>query len=283
MTTTALHSKDQPAALPAGAFEFGKNWASFLATVDETRIDQSISALRSMLGVKSLVGKRFLDLGCGSGLSSLAAYRLGAEIVSVDYDPQCVACAQTLRSRFASDDRWVIRQGSVLDDAMMNGLEPADIVYSWGVLHHTGNMREAIRLASSRVRPGGLFFIAIYNDQGGGSRRWLKIKQLYNRLPRWLRPMWVMLVAGVYELRFAVVRAAQLRNPLPFADWRQKKADRGMSAWYDWVDWVGGLPFEVAKVEEIVVPLREQGFVLENLKTVGSGWGCNEFVFSRQA
>ena len=283
MTTTALHSKDQPAALPAGAFEFGKNWASFLATVDETRIDQSIAALRSMLAVKSLVGKRFLDLGCGSGLSSLAAYRLGAEIVSVDYDPQCVACAQTLRSRFASDDRWVIRQGSVLNDVMMSTLEPADIVYSWGVLHHTGNMREAIRLASCRVRPGGLFFIAIYNDQGGASRRWLKIKQLYNRLPRLLRPMWVMLVAGVYELRFAAVRAAQFRNPLPFADWRQKKADRGMSAWYDWVDWIGGLPFEVAKVEEIIVPLREQGFVLENLKTVGSGWGCNEFVFSRHA
>ncbi len=283
MTTTALQSKGTPAAIPAGAFEFGKNWASFLGSVDETRIDQSIAAMRSMLGVKSLVGKRFLDLGCGSGLSSLAAYRLGAEIISVDYDPQCVACAETLRSRFASDDRWVIRQGSVLDDAMMKTLEPADIVYSWGVLHHTGNLREAIRLAASRVRPGGLFFIAIYNDQGGASRRWLKIKQVHNRLPGMLRPVWVTFVAGAYELRFAAVRLAQFRNPLPFDDWRRKKADRGMSAWYDWVDWVGGLPFEVAKIEEIVVPLRENGFVLENLRTVGNGWGCNEFVFSRES
>jgi SAM-dependent methyltransferase len=235
-----------------------------------------------MLRVKSLVGKRFLDLGCGSGLSSLAAYRLGAEIVSVDYDPQCVACAEILRSRFASHERWTIRQGSVLDETMMQTLEPADIVYSWGVLHHTGNMREAIRLAANRVGSGGLFFIAIYNDQGGASRRWLKIKQLYNRLPKMLRPAWVAFVAGVYELKFATVRAAQFRNPLPLGDWKQKKADRGMSAWYDWVDWVGGLPFEVAKVEEIIVPLREQGFVLENLKTVGNGWGCNEYVFRRQ-
>ena len=123
MTTTTPQSKNAPAAIPAGAFEFGKNWASFLAAVDEMRIDQSIAALRSMLGVKSLVGKRFLDLGCGSGLSSLAAYRLGAEIVSVDYDPQCVACAQTLRSRFASDDRWVIRQGSVLNDVMLGAID----------------------------------------------------------------------------------------------------------------------------------------------------------------
>lgn len=282
MTTTASHSTVRSAELPTGAFEFGKNWTSFLASVDETRIEQSIAALRAMLGTKSLVGKRFLDLGCGSGLSSLAAYRLGAEVVSVDYDRQCVACAESLRRRFASEDRWEIQQGSVLDEDLMKTLAPADIVYSWGVLHHTGNMQQAIRLAAERVRPGGVFFIAIYNDQGGASRRWLRIKQFYNRLPRVLRPVWVGTVAGVYEVRFAAVRALQLRNPLPFADWRQKKADRGMSAWYDWVDWVGGLPFEVAKVEAIVLPLRAHGFVLENLKTVGNGWGCNEFVFSRQ-
>ena len=161
----------------------------------------------------------------------------------------------------------------------MTSLGQFDIVYSWGVLHHTGDMDRAVELARQRVAPDGRFFIAIYNDQGGASRRWLAIKKTYNRLPTWLRPLWVITVASWYELKFALARLVRGKNPLPFADWRAKKQDRGMSAWHDWVDWIGGLPFEVATPERMIVPLRQHGFVLDNLKTVGNGWGCNEFVF----
>jgi 2-polyprenyl-6-hydroxyphenyl methylase/3-demethylubiquinone-9 3-methyltransferase len=203
-------------------------------------------------------------------------------VVSIDYDLDCVGCTEELRSRFANNpENWQVQQGSVLDASLMESLGEADVVYSWGVLHHTGSMEEAIVNASERTKAGGLFFIAIYNDQGGASRRWLAIKKTYNRLPVWLRPVWVVMVAGVYECKFALARLVRLKNPLPFADWRAKKDDRGMSAWHDWVDWIGGLPFEVATPEQIIMPLRKRGFVLENLKTVGSGWGCNEFVFSR--
>lgn len=265
-------------------FEFGKNWQSFLRTIDDDRIDQAATSLREMLGVSDLDGKRFLDIGCGSGLSSLAAHRLGASVTSFDYDNQSVACTQELRQRFASsDERWNVMQASVLDEAAMRELGQFDVVYSWGVLHHTGQMDRAIEAASDRVFPGGLMFIAIYNHQGGGSRRWLSIKKIYNRLPKLLRPVWVAMVAGVYECKFAVARAARFRNPLPFADWAAKKKDRGMSVWHDWVDWIGGLPFEVATPEGIIVPLARKGFALENLKTVGNGWGCNEFVFRRRA
>lgn len=269
--------------LPEGVFEFGSNWKAFLQTVNAERIEQAIRAIQKSLRVSDLKGKSFLDIGCGSGLSSLAAYRLGADVVSIDYDPECVSCAKVLRERYASEDRWNIRHGSVLDEQAMHSLDPADVVYSWGVLHHTGDMQRAVELASQRVAPGGSFCIAIYNDQGGASRRWLRIKQLYARLPRQLRPGLVLTVAGYYELKFALARAARLRNPLPFQDWKSKTTDRGMSVWHDWVDWIGGLPFEVASVEAIVIPLRRRGFILENLKTVGAGWGCNEFVFSRPA
>ena len=263
-------------------FAFGANWKAFLDTVDETRIEQAIDSLKSMLGIESLDGKTFLDIGSGSGLFSLAANRLGAQVRSFDFDETSVACTTELKSRFGNVDlSWQIEQGSVLDESWMSSLGRFDVVYSWGVLHHTGEMQRAIELASQRVADGGMFFIAIYNDQGGASRRWLKIKQLYNGLPRWMRPLWVIKVATWYELKFAAARLARLKNPLPFADWRAKKQDRGMSAWHDWVDWIGGLPFEVATPEQIVVPLKENGFVLENLKTVGSGWGCNEFVFTK--
>ncbi|MFK8113432.1 MAG: class I SAM-dependent methyltransferase [Rubripirellula sp.] len=265
-------------------FAFGENWKAFLAALDEERIGQAVLSLRQRLGVETLEGKRFLDLGSGSGLFSLAAHRLGAEVVSIDFDSDSVGCTQELRQRFGKDPSeasWRVMQGSVLDVPLMDSLGQADVVYSWGVLHHTGEMNRAIELASQRTRVGGKLFIAIYNDQGRASRRWLSIKRIYHRLPAVLRPCWVVAVAGVYEFKFALARAARLKNPLPFQDWRAKKSDRGMSAWHDWVDWVGGLPFEVATPEQIVGPLRQQGFVLETLKTVGNGWGCNEFVFSR--
>ena len=263
-------------------FAFGKNWQAFLAALDEDRVNQAVRSLQGMLGLKSLAGKKFLDLGCGSGLFSLAAHRLGAEVVSLDFDADSVACTEELRQRFGDAAlAWDVMQGSVLDGELMRSLGRADVVYSWGVLHHTGEMDRAIRLSCERVNPGGLFFIAIYNDQGGASRRWLKIKRAYNRIPSWLRPLWVVMVAGCYETKFALARLARLQNPLPFQEWRAKRKDRGMSPWHDWVDWIGGLPFEVARPEQIIVPLRQQGLVLENLKTVGNGWGCNEYVFSK--
>lgn len=264
-------------------FAFGENWKAFLETLDDARIDQAVDSLTQMLGMDSLEGTTFLDIGSGSGLFSLAAHRMHAKVRSFDFDDASVGCTSELKSRFADSQLdWQVQQGSVLDESMMNSLGTFDVVYSWGVLHHTGDMNRAIELAADRVDEGGMFFIAIYNDQGGASRRWLKIKQLYNRLPKWLRPLWVVAVAAWYELKFAAARLVRLKNPLPFADWRAKKQDRGMSAWHDWVDWVGGLPFEVATPEQIIVPLRRKGFVLENLKTVGNGWGCNEFVFRRE-
>lgn len=261
-------------------FAFGKNWQSFLTELDDDRIAEAIASLKRTLGVQSLVGQRFLDIGCGSGLFSLAAQRLGAEVVSIDYDEDSVACTEELRRRFGSDAKvWEIRQGSVLDPSLMESLGRADVVYSWGVLHHTGDMDRAIEIVAERTKLNGTYCLAIYNDQGGASRRWLRIKQLYNRLPGFAQPFWVMVVAGFYELKFAAARLVRLQNPLPFQDWKAKRRDRGMSAWHDWVDWVGGLPFEVAKPERVILPLRKRGFVLDNLKTVGNGWGCNEYVF----
>ncbi|TWU40707.1 bifunctional 3-demethylubiquinone-9 3-methyltransferase/ 2-octaprenyl-6-hydroxy phenol methylase [Novipirellula artificiosorum] len=263
-------------------FAFGENWKAFLGSLDEPRIEQAQRSLKERLGCASLSGQRFLDLGSGSGLFSLAAHRLGAEVVSIDYDEGCVACTRELKKRFGkSESQWVCHQGSALDREWIESFGTFDAVYSWGVLHHTGNMSEAIAIAADRTKHHGQYFIAIYNDQGGASRRWLGIKRTYHRLPSWGRPAFVAGVAGMYESKFALARLLQGQNPLPFQDWKAKRRDRGMSVWHDWVDWVGGLPFEVATPERIIVPLKQRGFVLENLKTVGNGWGCNEYVFRR--
>ncbi|MCV4783446.1 methyltransferase domain-containing protein, partial [Escherichia coli] len=121
-------------------FEFGKNWAKFLQHLDEERINRAVMSLQSMLGVESLIGKTFLDIGSGSGLFSLAARKLGASVLSVDYDPQCVACTQKLKDTyFPEDNDWKILYGSILDQNLVQSFGQFDIVYSWGVLHHTGD------------------------------------------------------------------------------------------------------------------------------------------------
>lgn len=274
-------------------FQFGENWQAFLKQVDQERIQQACLSLRSILSLdpeadQPLAGRSFLDIGSGSGLFSLAALLLGAErVVSLDYDRDSVDCGVQLQTSLAAEQpqlaqRWQIMQGSVLDAEQMQSLGQFEIVYSWGVLHHTGDMAQAIKNAANCVNEGGTFSLAIYNDQGGASGRWLRIKRIYNRLPKMLRGGWVLAIASFYELKFAAARLAKGQNPLPFKDWAAKKQDRGMSAWHDWVDWVGGLPFEVAKPEEIIMPLHEQGFHLTFLQTQTAGWGCNEFTFAKR-
>jgi 2-polyprenyl-3-methyl-5-hydroxy-6-metoxy-1,4-benzoquinol methylase len=264
-------------------FEFGRNWRRFLARIDEPRIVEAERSLKQLLDRESLVGQTFLDIGSGSGLFSLAARRLGARVHSFDYDPQSAACTRTLKERYSPDDAdWTIEEASVLDEPYLNSLPQFDVVYSWGVLHQTGAMWRALELAAERVAPGGRLAIALYNDQGGRSRRWRVIKRMYNRSPRPIQWLLVAAVGACWEVRDALIRIVRLQNPLPFADWRKRTEGRGMSIWYDLVDWVGGYPFEVARPDEVFEFYFRRGFQLVRMTTVGMGHGCNEYVFVRQ-
>ena len=262
-------------------FEFGKNWRRFLSVLDDERVAEAERSLRDMLDVETLAGKTFLDAGCGSGLFSLAAMRLGAEQVhSFDYDPQSVACTRELKWRYFSDAlRWTIDQGDILEAHYLQGLGQWDVVYSWGVLHHTGNMWQALANVAGLVKPGGLLFISIYNDQGLASRGWRAVKRLYNSGDLQRR-----LVVGAFVPYFAVRGAAGdlLRGRNPLSGYREYKKARGMSRVHDWFDWLGGYPFEVAKPEVVFGLFRSQEFTLERLKTCGGSLGCNEFVLRKQ-
>src|SRR5712691_2165062 len=169
-------------------FGFGENWSRFLALVDERRIREAERSLIEMLGRPRLDGLRFCDVGSGSGLFSLAAWRLGATVYSFDFDPDSVACTREMRRRFSDGDpRWTVGHGSVLDDEYLRTLGLFDVVYAWGVLHHTGAMWQAMELVTRLVAPRGVLYIAIYNDQGWRSRAWRLLKKTYNVLPPSLR------------------------------------------------------------------------------------------------
>ncbi len=176
-------------------FEFGKNWTRFLAALDDGRIARAEDSLRGMLETTDLKGKSFLDIGSGSGLFSLAARRLGARVHSFDYDPDSVACARELRREyFPGDQEWTIEEGSALDQNYIKSLGHFDVVYSWGVLHHTGEMWRALENAALPVAPCGRLFLAIYNDMGSQSARWRWVKKTYNHLPRLLKTPFALVV-----------------------------------------------------------------------------------------
>ncbi len=269
-----------------GRFSFGKNWQDFLRSYDQDRLYEACRSLSDFIGLDELTGKSFLDIGCGSGLFSYAAHSLGAApIVSFDIDPFSVECCKRLRTLAQNPPSWVVRQGSILDDKFIASLGTYDIVYSWGVLHHTGKMWEALNNAMKLVSPDGYLYIALYNKIVGRNGRpswihkfWLSIKKAYNKHPFLGRYVFEPAAMSAYILMLLVMRT----NPYRYI--KEYKSHRGMSWKTDATDWLGGYPYEFASVEEVFSFVRscDPSFFLVNIKTT-SGRGLNWYLFKRLA
>jgi len=264
-------------------FEFGKNWTSFLGEIDDFRIQQAILSIQSLLNGKEFAGKTFLDVGSGSGLMSLAARKLGMHVVSFDYDPASVVCTNKLKEEYFTDDpAWLVYQGSVLDKSFLSGLGTFDFVYSWGVLHHTGDMWSALDNLLALVTDKGSVVVALYNDQGIWSKVWKIIKVTYNKLPRYLKTLFVVLVMMPRELKILAIPILKGKIRVVINRYSQSGNNRGMNWWHDMVDWVGGYPFEVSKPEDVFYFFKKRGFSLIELKTCAGELGCNEYVFEKR-
>ncbi len=253
-------------------FSFGANWMSYVPTITQASIESASKNIQSWLKPSDISDKRILDIGCGSGIHSLVFYRMGAkEVVSFDIDMNSVLATFYLRDKEGLPPNWKVMHGSVLDDAFLNTLgEKFDVVYSWGVLHHTGSMWQAAEKAGQMVRKGGLFWFTLY-VKGPQYEHDLAMKKKYNASSRIGKTVMEYIWIG------RLMRQRLLSRQNPFA-WNQKK-ERGMDTYHDIIDWLGGLPYEVASAEEVIEFSRKRGFVLEKIKLAPEG-SNNSYLFA---
>jgi 2-polyprenyl-6-hydroxyphenyl methylase/3-demethylubiquinone-9 3-methyltransferase len=258
-------------------YEFGRNWAEYAARLPEKAVDEAIAGLARLIPPVELAGRSLLDVGCGSGLHALAALRLGAARVhGIDIDPDSVGTARQLLTRFAPGEAWTLEQRSVFDSA---GLGRFDIVYSWGVLHHTGDMACAVRMAADRVRPGGLLCLALYR-RTPMCRFWRAEKWAYTNAPSPLR----RIVELGYITAFKASLAVTGRSHRDYV--AQYVQQRGMEWMTDVRDWLGGYPYESISEAEMLAMAQRLGLtpVRRFCRKPGLGLlgnGCDEYVFAR--
>lgn len=255
------------------SFDFGRNWQAFSRErLEPQRVQEAETALRSLLGADRLAGRSFLDIGCGSGLHSIAAAAGGASrVVGFDVNPLSVSTSVENAKRFlpAASPQPDFRLGSILDDALVRSLGTFDTVYAWGSLHHTGDMWRAIRNAAALVAPGGVLALAIYGNHWSVPF-WKQVKKLYNVAPRPIRRVMDVSFGGAM---YAAVWLVARENPL--------RKERGMDFWYDVVDWLGGYPYEVATPQQLRDFLTELGFSFVRCAAPRVPTGCNELIFRR--
>ncbi len=261
-------------------FSFGENWSHYSEKIDEARIEEAEKSLIRLVGREAIEGKTFLDIGCGSGLFSLAAVRLGAsKLLAVDLDPKSVETTRKTLSRYAAGKSWDVQNISVFN------LDPEklgvfDVVYSWGVLHHTGAMYQAITKATTMVAPGGMISLALYGKTPFCGM-WRIEKRIYTKSPKWIQKA----IEAVY---LTAVRARLALKGESYEKRREKYwKQRGMDMYYDTRDWLGGYPYESISPEEAMMFMRGLGF--DQLRSfvepcIGLlGAGCDEYSFTRTA
>ena len=240
----------------ASHFAFGENWLSFQSGVAEAEIAEAERGLAKLLLREEVAGRGFLDVGCGSGLSMLAALRLGArEVIGVDIDPASVRAARALLGRHAPGGSWRVEEASALD------LSPEahgrhEVVHSWGVLHHTGAMWDAVDRVCRLVAPGGRLALALYG-RTPFCPLWAVEKRLYARA----HPAVQAAIRGPFKAALLLRVAAGGRDAIAYV--RGYRTRRGMDWAHDVQDWLGGYPYESVRPAELRAFLAYHDAVME--------------------
>jgi 2-polyprenyl-3-methyl-5-hydroxy-6-metoxy-1,4-benzoquinol methylase len=265
-------------------FAFGDNWLDFYKKINSKKIKIAKKDIRDFIGI-NIKNKKFLDIGCGSGLSSLAAVQLGAKVTSFDIDKNSVTSTKNLKKKFKKKD-WNILYGDILNKNFCKKLNKFDIIYCWGVLHHTGDMHKGLKNLIINTKKNSYVFLALYNDEGINSKIWYFIKKFYNYLTlNYLKKIffYTILVINIFITRIFVISNLytfkSLREFILYVNTYEKS--RGMSFINDQLDWIGGYPFEVSTPDSIIKFFEKKNFKLMKIK-INKGYGNNIFLFKKK-
>lgn len=114
-------------------------------------------------------GRTVLDAGCGIGRWTLGLLRLGCRVLSVDASAHALEAVQSGMRELAPDavreGRLETRQVDLLDLPADLRARRFDLVYSFGVLHHTGDTRRALGQIAPLVSDDGLLFLYLYGSR----------------------------------------------------------------------------------------------------------------------
>jgi 2-polyprenyl-6-hydroxyphenyl methylase/3-demethylubiquinone-9 3-methyltransferase len=260
-------------------FAFGKNWDLYSRQINPQHVENSKKDLIGLIQFESLEGMTVLDIGSGSGIHSLSMMLLGCrDLVSLDYDSDSVSTTKRILSDKIFKGDFQVIQADILKHIPELDGRTFDLVYSWGVLHHTGDMMKGIDRSIGYVKPGGLIALALYRKTLFCSI-WRIEKLVYSKSPKFLQN----LIQKFYELVFAL--QTYLKTGKTFGSYKRGYLQkRGMEFSSDVHDWLGGYPYESIDPKYLIKYMEQLGFTMLNShiakKQIGIlGSGCDEFLF----
>jgi len=262
-------------------FQFGNNWVNYLDKLNTEDIEMAKFSMYKFLDEEELKNSTFLDIGSGSGLHSLVASMAGAKVYSFDFDLDSYNATLSLKEKYLPlNENWVVNQGSILDSLFLKNLPKFNIVYSWGVLHHTGEMWNSINNAIELVDNKGYFFIAIYNNQGWKSKFWWHVKFIYNKLPKLTKKPFAIFLGIIFNLINIIKYTILLKPYTAIKPLLNYKHGRGMKISNDIIDWIGGFPYEYATLNKLNIYFNLKGFEIVKFKEANS-LGCHEILYKK--
>lgn len=241
-------------------YDFGRNWSEYSSVITSEEIGSAVDGVTSLF--PDVHKKEVLDIGCGSGIHTLAFLTLGAaKVTCIDYDQDSVNTAERVLNTFYSGNNYQVFRGDILnkDGHWFSEGKQYDIVYSWGVLHHTGDMWKAIDNVSEFTKVGGKFSIALY-IKTPLCKFWKIEKRYYSRY----KPL-----RSIIKIPFSIALILGymlLKKKPPSEILNDHSTKRGMSFFHDIDDWLGGYPYESVDEQELLRFMENRNFKLVRKK-----------------
>lgn len=141
-------------------------------------------------------GKRVLEIGCGIGTDTINFARAGAQVDVAELSDESMKVAQQRAEVFGLADRITFYSGNAEQLSSFVPIEPHDLVYSFGVIHHSPHPEQILAEATKYLKPGGTIKLMVYN-RWSWKVLWIIAREGKGRFWRWRR-----LVAEHSEAQF---------------------------------------------------------------------------------